>query len=83
MILRLVYICIISFSFSNEIYQQIRVDNVSDDDISLFHYSGIEFDHADYVRGGYIEFAISTKDLSNATVAVSRLYFSIIKKLES
>ena len=64
MILKLIYICIISFSFSSEIYQQIRVDNVSDDDISLFQYSGIEFDHADYRKGEYIEFAISTKDLS-------------------
>ena len=64
MILRLIYICIVSFLFSNEIYHQIKVDNVSDDDISLFQYSGIEFDHADYKRGEYIEFAISNRDLS-------------------
>ena len=64
MILRLMYICIVSFLFSNEIYHQIKVDNVSDDDISLFQYSGIEFDHADYRRGEYIEFAISNRDLS-------------------
>ena len=64
MIFRFVYVCIVGFSFSNEIYQQIKVDNVSDDDISLFQYSGIEFDHADYRRGEYIEFAISNRDLS-------------------
>ena len=79
MIFRFVYVCIVGFSFSNEIYQQIKVDNVSDDDISLFQYSGIEFDHADYRRGEYIEFAISNRDLStlnNRKMRDARSFFS-------
>ena len=41
------YVLLLGFSFSNEIYKQIRIDNISEDDISLFQYSGIDIDHAD------------------------------------
>ena len=59
-----IYVLLLGFSFSNEVYKQIRIDNISEDDISLFQYSGIDIDHADYQRNKYIEFAISSKDLS-------------------
>ncbi len=59
-----IYVLLLGFSFSNEIYKQIRIDNISEDDISLFQYSGIDIDHADYQRNQYIEFAISSTDLS-------------------
>ena len=59
-----IYILLLSFGISNDIYKQIRIDNISQDDISLFRYSGIDIDHADYQSGQYIEFAISEHDLS-------------------
>ena len=59
-----IYILLLSFGISNDIYKQIRIDNISQDDISLFRYSGIDIDHADYQSGQYIEFAISEYDLS-------------------
>ena len=55
---------LLTFLFPNEIYKQVRVNNVDNDDLSLFQYSGIEIDHADYSRGYYIEFAISEEDIS-------------------
>ena len=48
----------------NEIYKQIRVNNVDNDDVSLFQYSGIDIDHAHYSRGYHIEFAISENDIN-------------------
>jgi len=55
---------LISFVIPNEIYKQIRVNNVDNDDISLFQYNGIDIDHAHYNRGYYIEFAISESDIT-------------------
>ena len=55
---------ILSFSFliPAEIYKQIRISNVDSDDISLFQVSGIDIDHANYIEGQFIEFAISEID---------------------
>ena len=61
---KLACIFLVSLTFSSEVYKQIRVDNITDDDIALFQYNGIDIDHADYKRGHFIEFAISVKDLS-------------------
>ena len=61
---KLIYIVFLCFAFSSEIYKQIRVENVTEDDIALFQHSGIDIDHADYQRGHFIEFAISNRDLS-------------------
>ena len=59
-----IYILLLSFGISNDVYKQIRINNVAEDDVSLFQYSGIDIDHADYQSGQYIEFAISEHDLS-------------------
>ena len=57
------FILILSFLTSNEIYKQIRINNVDSDDISLLQTSGIDIDHASYNPGNFIEFAISEDDL--------------------
>ena len=59
-----IYMLLLSFGISNEIYKQVRVNNVTEDDISLFQYRGIDIDHASYLSGQYIEFSISERDLS-------------------
>ena len=55
-----IFICLLLLNLviPNEIYKQIRISNVDNDDVSLFQYSGIDIDHAHYSRGYYIEFAI-------------------------
>ena len=61
------FLYIIIFSsilLSNQRYMQIRINNVNSDDIELFHYSGIDIDHAIYQEGAYIEFAISEYDIN-------------------
>ena len=58
------FILSLSFLISAEIYKQIRINNVDSDDISLFQVSGIDIDHANYIQGQFIEFAISEYDLS-------------------
>ena len=55
---RLLYIfLVLSVLIPSEIYKQVKVLHVSSDDINLFQTSGIEFDHADYNHGEFIEFA--------------------------
>ena len=54
----------LGFLIPNEIYKQIRISNVDSDDVSLFQVSGIDIDHANYIQGQFIEFAISENDLS-------------------
>ena len=49
-----IYMLLLSFGISNEIYKQVRVNNVTEDDISLFQYKGIDIDHASYRSGQYI-----------------------------
>ena len=61
---KLIYMLLLCFTFSSEVYKQIRIENITEDDIDLFQYSGIDIDHAEYERGQFIEFAISTRDLS-------------------
>lgn len=60
---KLVYMLLFCFAFSSEFYKQIRVENITEDDIALFKHNGIDIDHAEYERGQFIEFAISTRDL--------------------
>ena len=55
----------LGFLIPNELYKQIKITNVASDDISLFQGSGIDIDHANYVQGQFIEFAISQNDLSS------------------
>lgn len=57
-------ILLVSNAYSNEIYKQIRIENVDESDISLLQYSGIDIDHSNYSRGNFIEFAISQNDLN-------------------
>ena len=61
-----IFICLLLLNLviPNEIYKQIRISNVDNDDVSLFQYSGIDIDHAHYSRGYYIEFAISENDIN-------------------
>ncbi len=62
---RLLYIfLVLNILIPSEIYKQIKISHVSSDDINLFQTSGIEFDHADYKHGEFIEFAISEDDIS-------------------
>ena len=57
-------VCMISNIFTNEIYKQIRIENIDKTDISLLQYSGIDIDHSTFSSGHFIEFAISEYELS-------------------
>ena len=53
----------IAFLFPVEIYKQIKISHVDSDDITLFRSSGVDFDHAHFIHGEFIEFAVSEEDI--------------------
>ena len=53
----------LSIILSKELYKEIKIDNPDSEIISILHDNGVHIDHAHFLKGEYLIFAVSEKEL--------------------